>query len=276
MKLTIFALVGITATLGWKSEGQIYDTNNDVVQVFAGAGQSGYLDAQGILAIFNGPSATDGKGVYALFRNPYPIAVDAAGNVYIWDSANYLIRRIDQNQNVATIAGNGSSTDADGTGFNAHFSWIYSGYADAYGNIIMACGTSIRKMTASTNVVTLAGSFSSAAYANGAGALARFNGASGFWPSQGRIYVADSNNQRIRFISSNPQPELVTPPNLGIGSYAGITINGLVGRTYQIQSSPDLANWTTAATLLLTSSPYLWFDLSSVSGKRYYRAFLMP
>jgi hypothetical protein len=238
------------------------------------------LSSSGTLTVFagspNNSGSTDGNGIYALFRNPYPIAVDAAGNVYVWDAGNYLVRRIDQSQNVTTIAGNGSTTDVDGTGFSAHFSWIYSAYAAKNGDIIMACGTSIRKMTPSTNVVTLAGSFSSAAYANGAGALARFSGASGVCSSQGKIFVADSNNQRIRSISFNPQPVVVSPPDLDISTYAGIRIRGLVGRAYQIQFSSDMTNWSTAATMLLPSSPYLWIDPDRASGKRFYRAFLMP
>jgi hypothetical protein len=28
--------------------------------------------------------------------------------------------------------------------------------------------------------------------------------------------------------------------------------------------------------LLLNSSPYLWFDLNPVAGKKFYRALLMP
>jgi len=140
----------------------------------------------------------------------------------------------------------------------------------------MACGSSIRKMSAATNVVTMAGSFSQSSYANGAGSLARFNGASGVCLSQGMVFIADANNERVRQISFNPQPQLVTPANLGIGTYAGITINGLVGRTYQVQSSPDLSTWTTRATLLLTSSPYLWIDPNPVAGNKFYQAILLP
>ena len=131
---------------------------------------------------------------------------------------------------------------------------------DDWGNVIMACGSSIRKMTAATNVVTMAGSFSQSSYANGAGALARFNGAYGICLSQGMLFVADENNQRIRVISSNPQAQPITGANLAINTYAGVTVAGLVGRTYQIQASPDMTNWTTRATLLLNSSPYLRFD----------------
>ena len=90
------------------------------------------------------------------------------------------------------------------------------------------------------------------------------------------IFVADSGNERIRSISFNPVAQPVTGPNLGIATYAGVTVTGFVGRTYQIQASTDMTNWNTVATLLLNSSPYLWFDTSSVAGNRFYRAFLLP
>jgi hypothetical protein len=131
-------------------------------------------------------------------------------------------------------------------------------------------------MEATTNVVTMAGSFTQSGYTNGAGNLARFNGANGVCLSQGSIFVADSGNQRIRQISFNPQPQVVTGANLGIGTFAGITITGAVGRTYQIQSSPDLNTWTTRATLLLTSSPYLWIDQNPIAGNKFYQALMLP
>jgi hypothetical protein len=119
-------------------------------------------------------------------------------------------------------------------------------------------------------------SFSSGTYTNGAGNLARFNNPSGACLSQGSIFVADSGNQRIRQISFNPQSQIVSGANLGIGTYAGVTITGVVRRTYQIQSSPDLNTWTSRATLLLTSSPYLWIDQNPISGNNFYRALLLP
>jgi hypothetical protein len=237
------------------------------------------LSASGSLTLFAGSGSsgsTDANGVFASFNSPCNLTADAAGNIYVWDTGNNKIRRIDQSQNVTTIAGNGVSGNADGTGLNTEFSGIRSMCVDDWGNVIMACGSCIRKMTAATNVVTMAGSFSQTSYANGAGALARFNGAYGVCLSQGMVFVADQNNQRIRVISFNPQPQPVTGGNLAINTYAGVTITGLVGRTYQVQSSPNMTNWTTRATLLLNSSPYLWFDQNPVSGSKFYRAFLLP
>ncbi len=261
------------------SSGICVDSGNNIYFSASGGNQIFRLAANGTLTFVagNGSSGTtDGNGIYASFANPRALAVDAANNVYVWDVGSHLIRRIDTSQNVTTIAGSGTASDIDGYGTGAGFSSIYSMTVDYKGNVIMACGSSIRKMSASTNVTTIAGSFSQNSYANGLGALARFSGASGVCLSQGMMFVADSNNHRIRQISFDPQPQQVADSNLGIHNYAGITISGLVGRTYQIQSSPDQTNWTARATLLLTSNPYLWFDLNPISGSKFYRAFLLP
>jgi len=55
-----------------------------------------------------------------------------------------------------------------------------------------------------------------------------------------------------------------------------VQITGSVGRTYQIQSSPDMTSWSTVTTVLLTSNPYLWIDVNPIAGNKYYRAVMMP
>jgi hypothetical protein len=248
--------------LYYSTSTQIYRlAENGTLDLYAGSGNTGLQN---------------GSGIYASFSSPQALAADEAGNIYVWDTGNRLIRRIDQNQNVTTIAGNGTSANVDGVGTAASFSTINSMQADNFGNVFLACGSCIRKIDAATNVWTVAGSFSQSSYANGAGAIARFSGANDLCLSQGMIFVADSGNERIRSISFNPVAQPVTGPNLGIATYAGIQISGFVGRTYQIQASSNITNWNTVDTLLLNSSPYLWFDTNSVAGNRFYRAFLMP
>jgi hypothetical protein len=239
-----------------------YNTNNASTSVFAGSGNSGSLD---------------GNGVFDSFSTPTILACDSADNIYVWDSGNALIRRINQNRDVVTIAGlHSGNFDGNGTNTGFAFGSITAMAADNSGNIYFACGNSIRKMNAKTNVVTMAGSFTQSGYTNGAGNLARFNGTAGICISGGTIYVSDSANYRIRQISFNPQSQVVSGANLGIGTFAGVTITGAVGRTYQIQSSPDLNTWKTNATLLLNSSPYLWIDQNPISGTKSYRALLLP
>ncbi len=241
-------------------------TTNGVLELFVGSGNSGSVDGNGIFTSFNSPSF---------------LTSDSADNIYVWDSANWVIRRINQNRDVVTIAGRFGRDDTDGYGTNAGFYGISSMCSDNAGNIYLAAhsgigGSTIRKISATTNVTTLAGSFTLHGYVNGAGSTARFELDAGICFSQGAIFVADVGNQRIRQISFNPSPQVVTGANLGIGTFAGVTITGTVGRTYQVQSSADMTNWTTRATLLLTSSPFLWIDQNPVSGNKFYRALLLP
>src|SRR5665213_801267 len=252
------------------STGNIYYTGGNKIYRWLTNGNTEVLVGSG------NTGAINGNGLFTSFNSPIYLACDTANNIYVWDSGNYLIRRINQNRDVVTIAGNNLTTK-DGVGTNATFgSGVYSMFGDNAGNIYFACSTCIRKMDAQTNVVTMAGSFTQFSYTNGAGNLARFNGASGVCLSAGSIFVADSGNERIRQISFNPQPQVVSGANLSIGTFAGLTITGVVGRTYQIQTSPDFNAWTTKTTLLLNSSPYLWIDQNPVSGNKFYRALLLP
>jgi hypothetical protein len=90
------------------------------------------------------------------------------------------------------------------------------------------------------------------------------------------LFIADAGNNRIRDITFNALPQAVAPANLQLQTYAGLQINGTVGRTCQIQSSPNMANWSTVATVLLTASPYLWIDTSPAGGHQFYRAVILP
>ncbi len=168
---------------------------------------------------------------------------------------------------------------ADGIGTNAGLENIFAMCFDDFGNLIFtdgAGGSCVRKISAATNVVTLAGSFSQLGYTNGLGNIALFNGADGICLSGGTIFIADTVNQRIRSITNNPTAQPVLPADLQLNTYAGLQIIGTVGRTYQVQTSPDMNTWTTQATLLLNSSPFLWIDQTPINGNKFYRALLMP
>jgi hypothetical protein len=234
---------------------------NGALEVFAGSGNNGSQDGNGIFTSFDGPAA---------------LAADAADNIYVWDDGNHLIRRINQNRDVVTIAGKKGGSDSDGLGTNTAFSSISAMWVDGSGSVIIACGSSIRKITASTNVLTLAGSFTQTGYTNGAGSLARFRNATGVFGTQGMIFVADHGDARIRNITFNAAPQPVSYANLELNTYPGLRITGVVGRTYQIQSSTNMSTWKLETTVLLTSSPYLWIDPNPLGQKKFYRAFLLP
>jgi hypothetical protein len=131
-------------------------------------------------------------------------------------------------------------------------------------------------MDAQTDVTTLAGSFYQGGYNNGPGNIALFNSANGGCLSQGIVFVADGGNNRIRNITFNAQSQPVAPANLQLNAYPGVKITGSIGRTYEIQSSPDMTTWNSVATVLLNASPYLWIDQNPIAGNKFYRAVMLP
>jgi hypothetical protein len=222
---------------------------NGVLEVFAGSGNQG---------------SVDGNGVFTSFSNPSALAADNADNIYVCD-ANKLIRKINQNRDVVTIAGNQSGRDSDGVGTNASFYLVSAICADGFGNLYLACfsptgGESIREIDVATNVTTLAGSFTKNGYVNGAGSIARFNGGGdeGICFSQGMIFTGDAFNQRIRQIGLNPAPVIRRQPQpqiscLGQSASFQVTAVGVQPLFYQWLSNSVPMAGQTSTNLVLTN-----------------------
>lgn len=144
----------------------------------------------------------DGQGTSALFDTPNGVAVDAAGNVYVADSGNRRIRKIDPNGNVTTIAGSGGSTITDGQGANAAFSFPRALAVNSSGTIFVSDENAIRAIDGSNNVTTLAGN-GSTGYIDGQNLAARFRVNLGIdVDPNGNLIIADERNQRIRKIDN--------------------------------------------------------------------------
>ena len=137
------------------------------------------------------------------FDNPDGIAVDKAGNVFVADWANDLIRKISPDGNVCDIAGNGDKGAKDGKGSSASF-FLPGGIAqDSLGNLYVAdtYNNMIRKILPGGLVTTFAGQTSRGS-ANGKGAEASFSHPVGIsTDQQGNLLVADMGNNRIRRIT---------------------------------------------------------------------------
>ncbi len=152
-------------------------------------------------------STVDGTGAAASFSNPYSIAVDAAGNFYVADPAAHVIRKITSAGVVTTFAGTaGSAGSADGVGAAARFNGPQGVAVDGSGNIYVADTNNhtIRGISQSGNVLTLAGTPGTVGSADGIGAAARFNYPYGLTIDNfGTIYVSDTFNHLIRRVALN-------------------------------------------------------------------------
>jgi hypothetical protein len=260
-----------TGTICFDSAGNVFFCGQARIYKMATNGQISTYAGSGNFG------SADGNGIFTSFFFPTTLAVDSSNNIYVWDSNNQLIRKININRDVTTIAGHyAQGLDIDGIGTGAAFSTVHSMCFDTNGNLILGCGSSVRKMTPSLQVTTLAGSFTQMGYTNGPGNLARFRNAFGVCVSGGVIYVSDAGDHRIRSITLNPSSPNAPGADLQLGMYPGLNITGIVGRTYQIQSSPDMNAWSNRATLYLTASPFFWLDQSGSTNRQYYRAVLLP
>jgi mucin-19 len=181
------------------SSGTVYvaDSFNNLIRKITPAG------VVTTLAGTTSSSWVDGVGTNARFSGPFGISVDLAGNVYVGDGSNQRIRKITPAGVVTTLAGNGGTTFADGTGTNATFNNPRAVPVDSAGNVYVGDITNhrIRRITPAGVVTTLAGN-GGTTFADGTGTNATFNEPYGVAVDLGgSVYVADMNNKRIRKIS---------------------------------------------------------------------------
>jgi len=223
--------------------------------------------------------AIDGTGSAARFNDPFGVAVDGSGNVYVADYLNNAIRKVTPAGVVSTLAGlAGTQGSADGTGSAARFDHPYGVAVDASGNVYVAdnWNNTIRKITPAGVVRTLAGLGGAQGSVDGTGSAARFNSPSGVAvDGSGNVYVADRENNTIRKITAaglvSTLAGLAGSPGSadGTGSDArfcypwGVTVDGS-GNVYVGEYGNSIVRKITPAgvvsTLAGSAGIYAWAD----------------
>jgi sugar lactone lactonase YvrE len=182
--------------IGWRA----------VVETVAGDGSPGVLD--------------DGAALRARFGEPFGLAIDRDGNIYVADAGeSNRIRKLTREGAVISLAG-GSEGFADGAGAAASFNTPSALAIDRDGNLYVADtgNNRIRKVTKEGLVTTLAGD-GSAGFRDGPAAQAQFNGPLGVAvDEEGNLYVADTYNDRIRLVTK--EGEVRTVAGTGVVGYA--------------------------------------------------------
>lgn len=152
-----------------------------------------------------GSGLVDASGTAARFNMPSGLAADAAGYLYVADTANGAIRKIAPGGDVSTLAGSaGRQGSADGIGAAAQFDHPGAVAADAEGNVFVAdtANHTIRKISPAGEVTTLAGLADQRGSTDGVGHAARFAYPNGIAvDAGGSVYVADTLNHTIRKIN---------------------------------------------------------------------------
>ena len=260
------------------SAGNVYvaDSNNETIRKIT---PSAVVSTLAGLAGSSG--SVDGTGNAARFFQPTGVTVDGAGNLYVADSLNNTIRKITPPAVVSTLAGlAGTNGSADGTGNLARFNDPFGVAVDGAGNVYVAdsLNNTVRKITPSAVVSTLAGLAGSRGSADGTGSDARFYFPQGVAvDNAGSVYMADTINSTIRVgvkvppvITTMGQPFVYQLETTGATSFlvsnlpSGLSFDpqlaAIVGvpsaaGTFQVGISATNPGGTTNSTLTITVQP---------------------
>ena len=225
------------------ADGRIFvaDTVNNRIRVISadGATVSTYA-GNGIESFADGSTST------ASFAQPRGVALAADGRLFVADDFNHRIRVISgDGATVSTYAGDGVQSFADGSTSTARFSSPRGIAVAADGRVFVAdiFNNRIRVISADgATVSTYAGS--GAGFANGSTTTARFNTPQGVAvAADGRLFVADAGNQRIRVISAD---------GATVSTYAGSGNTGLLGGGFA-DGSTSTARFDSPTDLVVTS-----------------------
>jgi len=162
-----------------------------------------------LLVAGNSNPAFSGDGTpatAAALSNPTDVAVDSSGSVYIADSGNNRIRKVVAGIGIISTVAGGYIGDG-GLANDATLLGLQGIVADAAGNLYMADGTDnrIRKVVAGRGIIsTVAGNGKNGFSGDGGAAtVAALNLPEGVAvDAAGNLYIADSNNERIRKVSA--------------------------------------------------------------------------
>jgi sugar lactone lactonase YvrE len=183
--LTLFIYI-ITITPG----------NSQSFDLIAGTGTSGY-------------SGDGGDAINSELNFPRHLVFDVAGNLYFADQGNHVIRKIDVNGIISTIAGNGS-LGYSGDNLQANSAQLDNPRGvciDVDGNILIADSGNhvIRKIDVNGIITTIAGNgYSGFSGDNGLATSAQLNSPKGIHTDNlGNIYIPDTSNHRVRKIDTN-------------------------------------------------------------------------
>lgn len=202
------------------SAGNVYfaDSQNNRIRKFSGGNVATFAGNGGLSR-----SGDGGPGTSAQLNTPLGVAVDAAGNLYIADTLNNIVRKV-SGGNITTFAGNGAAGSGGdgGAATSAQLNGPQGLAVDSAGNLYIADTQNhrVRKVSGGT-IGTVAGTGTPGfAGDGGAAGSAQLNAPFGVaLDSAGNLYIAEFSNNRVRKVATNGA--ISTFAGTGVSAYGG-------------------------------------------------------
>jgi subtilase family serine protease/sugar lactone lactonase YvrE len=229
------------------------DTSGNITTV-AGNGTYGY-------------SGDGGPATSAAMRDPWGLAVDASGNLYIADRYNLRIRMVSISGTITTVAGNGNCCySGDGGAATKAELYYPTGVAvDASGNLYIADIYNERvRQVANGTISTLAGNGSYGYSGDGGSAI----GASFRYPyaisvdAAGNVAVVDQNNNAVRLLTPVGSQPVLTIQSKHTGAFTP----GQTGAAYSVTVSNGGGAGPTTGTVTVTEILPAGLTLTAMAG----------
>ena len=153
------------------------------------------------------PAGTAGRQSRHNWPFPPVVAADSAGNLYIADSSNHRIRRVDSSGTITTVAGGGSADGDNVPAVQARLSRPSGVVLDGAGNLYIADTSNhrIRRVDSSGTITTVAGT-GERGFGGDGGPAVQAQLAVSRWRGGGQrrqpVYIADTLNSRIRRVDT--------------------------------------------------------------------------
>jgi sugar lactone lactonase YvrE len=231
--LAIYAIFNQPRGVAADALGNVYiaDTLNNRIRQIDLSGKMGTIAGTGVA----GFSGDGGSASTARLNNPSAIAIDGAGNIYIADTGNGRVRKIDTGGRIFTIAGSsntGSNGNGDGLGATAPTAFLSkptSVAVDARGNVFISeLDTGRVRVVTTDGIIRTAVGNGILGYSgdNGSGTDAQINGVEGLGvDAAGNLFIGDTANHRVRRVI-NPAPPIEGQP-FAIASRGGLSLSTL-------------------------------------------------